>query len=249
MVLFGDYHTHTTFSHGKGSILDNARVAAGKGLKEIAITDHAFGHKLFGVKRRDLPVIRELANQAKAETGVRVLLGVEGNLVNQNGTIDVTAEDYKHLDVLLIGYHNMVRCDNVGDKFSMFYRNMLTGIWAPSEKKIEKNTAIYLRALEKNRIDVLTHLNYGMKVNALEVARAAKQVGTFIELNGKRILFTDDEIVDMASAGVKFIVNSDAHKPEHVGECNVALNKLRKLEVPVESVVNINKLPVFHKGR
>ena len=28
-----DHHTHTTYSHGKGSILDNARVAHEKGLK------------------------------------------------------------------------------------------------------------------------------------------------------------------------------------------------------------------------
>ena len=35
-----DHHTHTTYSHGKGSIADNVRVAAAKGLKSIAITDH-----------------------------------------------------------------------------------------------------------------------------------------------------------------------------------------------------------------
>ena len=131
----------------------------------------------------------------------------------------------------------------------MFYRNMLSGIWAPSKQLIENNTAIYLRAFEKNKIDVITHLNYGMKVDTMEVARAAKQVGTFIELNGKRILFTDDEIVKMAEEGVKFILNSDAHAPNAVGECNRATNLIRRLEIPLDRVVNINKFPIFHKGR
>ena len=35
MILFGDYHTHTEYSrhhHGKGTILENASVAADKGI-------------------------------------------------------------------------------------------------------------------------------------------------------------------------------------------------------------------------
>ena len=35
--LLYDLHTHTTFSHGKGSIEDNVKVAIEKGLKAIAI--------------------------------------------------------------------------------------------------------------------------------------------------------------------------------------------------------------------
>ncbi len=249
MILYGDYHTHTPYSHGKGTVAQNAKVAAEKGMKELAITDHAFGHILYGIKRRDVNKIKQEIAQAKRETGVNILFGVEANFVDRKGNIDVKNDDYRNLDVLLVGHHNFVNASGVGDKFGMFYRNMLTGIWSPSKKLIDKNTAIYLRGLEKNKIDVLTHLNYGMKVNTLEVARMAKQTGTYIELNGKRILFTDDEIVDMANEGVNFIVNSDAHKSEQVGECNNALNILRRLEVPAELVANINKMPIFHKGR
>ena len=44
-MLF-DYHTHTTFSHGKGSIEDNVKEAVKKGLKAIAITDHGPGQRI-----------------------------------------------------------------------------------------------------------------------------------------------------------------------------------------------------------
>lgn len=249
MILFGDYHTHTIFSHGKGEILDNAKVAQSKGLKEIAITDHGFGHKLYGIKRDDLESMREKVNEAQKATGVKIFLGVEANFINRQGDLDINKEDYSKIDLLLAGHHNFVKATTTGDAFAMFYKNMLTSAFKPSKATIDKNTAIYLKALEKNRIDVLTHLNYGMRVNTLEVARAARDVGTFIELNGKRILFTDQEMLDMASEGVKFIINSDAHEPLNVGECNTALNLVRRLEIPQDQIVNVNKLPVFNKGR
>ena len=52
MAFWGDYHTHTTYSHGKGSVADNAAVASSKGLKQLAITDHGMRHIIFGVRKR-----------------------------------------------------------------------------------------------------------------------------------------------------------------------------------------------------
>ncbi|WDC83585.1 PHP domain-containing protein [Caloramator sp. mosi_1] len=42
--IIGDYHTHTIYSHGKGTIEDNVKAAINKGLKEIVISDHGPGH-------------------------------------------------------------------------------------------------------------------------------------------------------------------------------------------------------------
>ena len=41
-MFIGDYHTHTNYSDGKGSVMDNALAARQRGLKEIAVTDHSF---------------------------------------------------------------------------------------------------------------------------------------------------------------------------------------------------------------
>ena len=57
--LLYDLHTHTTFSHGKGSIEDNVKVAIEKGLKAIAITDHGPGHLTYGIKREAIPIMRK----------------------------------------------------------------------------------------------------------------------------------------------------------------------------------------------
>ena len=51
MSFWGDYHTHTIYSHGKGTIEENVVRALKSGLKEIAITDHGFRHMTYNVRR------------------------------------------------------------------------------------------------------------------------------------------------------------------------------------------------------
>ena len=252
MILFGDYHTHTKYSrhgHGKGTILDNATVAMDKGLKQIAITDHGFNHKFFGVKRKDIPQVKEDILNAKDVTGVDILLGVEANLISRQGDIDIIESDFEFLDILLMGHHRMVNMKSHKDFYKLSIVNMFGSPYKPSEERLNRNTTALLRALDKYPIDILTHLNYGFPTDTLAVAKLAKEKGTLIELNGKRINFTDQEILTMAEEGVKFIVNSDAHSPERVGECNNAINTIFRLDIPLSQVVNVDKLPKFSKKR
>ena len=72
MLLTGDYHTHTTYSHGKGTVLENALAAKEKGLKEIAITDHGFEQMAFGIKRKKVPQLIKDCREATEKTGVKV---------------------------------------------------------------------------------------------------------------------------------------------------------------------------------
>ena len=88
-----DLHTHTTYSHGKGSIFENAASAKEKGLKGIAITDHGFSHPAFGMRRKYLDKMRAECAAASEQYGVDVLLGIESNLRGEEGTIDVKPSD------------------------------------------------------------------------------------------------------------------------------------------------------------
>lgn len=252
MLLYGDYHTHTTYSrhgHGKGTVLENASVAADKGLKQIAITDHGFNHEFYGIRRKDIPELKEDILNAREVTGVDILLGVEANLISLDGNVDVREEDYEFLDIVLMGYHRMVKTTTFRDKVYLNWANDMAKIFRPSMEKINRNTTAFLKALDKYPIDIITHLNYGFETDTIAVAKMAKQKDVYVELNGKRINFTDDEILTMASEGVKFIVNSDAHRPMRVGEVNNGLDTIYRLNIPLSQVANVDKIPKFNKKR
>ena len=97
-----DHHTHTVYSHGKGTIEDNVRVAAAKGLRSIAITDHGPGHMTYGI---DMSKIGEMRDEIKRLSGiypqVEVLLGVEANTIRNAPYIDLTEEEKEELDIVL----------------------------------------------------------------------------------------------------------------------------------------------------
>ena len=101
MILTADYHTHTPYSHGKNTVYENAKAAKDKGLKQIAITDHGFNHLLFGLKRKRLSDLRSEINEAEHFTGVKVLMGMESNIISLSGKTDMKESDLKYFDVYL----------------------------------------------------------------------------------------------------------------------------------------------------
>ena len=103
--------------------------------------------------------------------------------------------------------------------------------------------------MRKYDIDVITHLNHVCKVDVEKVARVAKETNTLIELNGKRLGMSDAEILTCYNLGCKFVINSDAHKPNKVGDCHLGLEAILRLRIPESAVVNYNQLPTFKKEK
>ena len=67
--IFADLHTHTTYSHGKGSVEDNVRAAKFRGLSCLAVTDHGVRHPLVGVKREKFAAMRRDVSAAAEKYG------------------------------------------------------------------------------------------------------------------------------------------------------------------------------------
>ena len=245
MQIFGDYHTHTTFSHGKGTVLENALAAQVLGLKEIGIADHGFGHILYGLDKAALPKLRAEIEDATAQTGVRVLLGVEANFVSPNGDIDIAPADIEKFDFILVGQHRFVKAC-WADKLGFLLPNIL-GI--KSKKMREKNTRAIIAAMEKYPIDAITHPKHGMEIDVLAVAKKAVETNTMIELNAKRMLFSREEIAQMTQMGVMFLISSDAHSPEKIGRVENILQVVKEYNIPESQVANLNKIPTFKRKK
>ena len=69
--IFADLHTHTTYSHGNGSVEDNVRAAKFRGLSCLAVTDHGVRHPLVGVKREKFAAMRRDVSAAAEKYGVK----------------------------------------------------------------------------------------------------------------------------------------------------------------------------------
>ena len=233
MKVIYDLHTHTIFSHGTGTIEDNVKIAKQKGLTKIAITDHGFEHMCYAVKRKNLAFMKSECERLSKEYNMQVLLGVEANLLNYNGDIDVKEEDKKYLDIIIMGYHKLLK-----PKWKQFWFSIFTKIFKTKRQR-EKVTDAYIKAINKYDIKILTHLNYGVQVNIPRLADECLKKGVLIELNGKRICFNSSETEYMKKIGTKFILSSDAHEPSKVGETNLGLNYIIKNNIDFNNVVNM----------
>ncbi len=247
MAILADYHTHTIYSrnhHGKGTVEGNVRAAYEKGLRQIAITDHGFNQKLYGIRRKDIPQLKKDIENAKEQFPMDVLLGVEANIISSRGDLDIEPEDYKDFDILLCGYHRLVKSTSAREQLGFVTKNNMCELMHhTSKRQIERNTNAYINAMRKYDIDILTHLNHVCKVNVEKVARVAKETNTLIELNGRRLGMSDDEILTCYNLGCKFVIDSDAHSPSRVGDCHFGLEAILRLRIPTDAVVNYNNLP------
>ncbi len=248
MRLTADYHTHTVFSHGKGTIEDNVRAANEAGLKEIGITDHGFAHPAFGLTKRKIPKMRILCAEAEREFGVKTYLGIESNIIGLDGKTDLTEKMYDGFDLFLAGFHKFVLF-SFPAFLKLFTPNMFTAYLKknkPSESLIKTNTKTFINVIKTRPVDVITHLNFYCFADAVEVAKAAADYGTYIELNSKKTHLSDEEIYAVAKTGVRFIIDSDAHTPDRVGEISLVENTLKRVDIDQSLIDNIDgRTPKF----
>ncbi len=242
MKLLSDIHTHTVYSHGTGTIEDNVKSAIKKGLKQIAITDHGLKHLAFGISIKKLIKMRKEINELKKKyPEIEILLGVEANIISHDGDIDVSEEAKQYLDVVIVGFHKAGKAKNIKAFFKFVLPNCLN---IKTKKQVEINTNAYLKMLEKyNYITCITHLKYACAVDAVKIAKQCKMNNVYVELNGKRTLFTEQELNEMIENKVKFLINSDAHSARKVGNVTHPMNVAIQNQIPRTLIDNINKLP------
>ncbi len=245
--VFADYHTHTKYSHGKGSIEDNVKAAITQGLTEVGIADHgpaSYSIHRLGVKNPEalLDIKAEINRLQKHYPQIKILTGVEANVIGMDGTIDVPHKILKKLDKVLVGLHLMIIPKSWHDGRKIIYDNIIRyKLHKDDRKEIRfQNTQALINAIKRNPIDIITHPGYRLDIDTVELAKACRQAETALEINVSHGYLTEDFVRIAAREGVKFVISSDAHRPEDVGNMHKGIELVKKIGLPMEQVLNLH---------
>ena len=242
--ITADYHTHTIYSrvgpyfHGKGKIIENVAAAVGKGLKEVAITDHG-PTDFYGLSLKNIPKIREdIAEAVKRFPRVKVYLGVEADIVDSPNGLDVAPEDFALFDFVNAGYHYVPNCHMIQNWLAFRF---------PCPKSIreklrKQNTERIVKALRCNDIKILTHPGDKAYIDTHAVAKACEETGTLVEINARHRHPDCEELRIFASYNVKFVISSDAHRPEKVGRYMKSMALALDAGIDPARIVNIEEV-------
>ncbi|MDA8212298.1 MAG: phosphatase [Clostridia bacterium] len=222
MHLVADLHVHSIASgHAYSTILEIARAAESRGLAMVAITDH--GPTMPGGP--DLYHFGNLHVLPPEISGVRVLAGVEANIIDNRGGLDLPECYLRRMDIVLAGLHSI--CSPVGT--------------------IEQNTQALLRAMENPFVDIIVHPgNPEYPVDPETVVSASLRLGIAIEINNSSLgtarkgsaphCLTIARLA--AEKGCPLVIGSDSHFAYHVGRFAEAIKLCREAGVREEQVIN-----------
>ncbi|SHK51538.1 phosphatase [Hespellia stercorisuis] len=234
MKIIADTHAHTLVSgHAYSTMREMVQAGAEHGLEALALTEHApqmpgTCGELYFMNLKVVP--REM-------NGIQVLLGVELNILNSDGEVDLPESLYKPLDIVLASIHQ-----------PCFHE----------EPTIENNTKAYVNAMKNPHINIIGHPDDGrFPIDYETLVKTAKETNTLLEVNNSSLnprgfrtqarenLF---EMLDLCKRyEVPITTGSDAHVDVDAGNFDFALPLLRECDFPEELVVttDLKKLKPF----
>jgi DNA polymerase (family X) len=231
----GDLHSHTTLSDGRNSLEEMAAAAGDRGYEYLAITDHSASHG-FGDDvnaERLWERIEEVRawNKANADKSFRLLVGSEIN-IGLDGALDYPDDLVEALDWVVASVH--------------------TSFSVPEKQMNER----VLTAIANPNVDCIGHLTgrligrrepYGVDIEA--IAEAAAREATMIEINGNpnRRDLSDRHARLAAEAGVKIVLNTDAHGVDTLDNMAYAVATARRAWLTPKDVANTRGWSAFKK--
>ncbi len=226
MHIFADFHTHTLYSHGKGTVEENLLAGRARGLEMVGITDHGPGSTPW--VRATVGRIRQLIDEVRFYNerleGIRALAGVESNVISLRGQIDVPSELVEELDLLLVGFHTQIVASSLADQWKIFGRTALSRYSkALQERERVEVTKALVEIVERHPVDIVTHPGLRVSIDTAELARTCARRNTALEINAGHGFMTRAYAEVAAREGASFAIGSDAHRPGDVGRLDRAV--------------------------
>lgn len=220
-----DIHTHTIASgHGTScTITDMAKAAHANGLALVGITDHGPATRSSGTPS----YFRSLLMAPRYRCGIRILYGVELNILNDRGDVDLEDSILSRLDYAIA---------------SMHIQNKKPGTR-------EANTLAYLAAMKHPKVKVIGHCDdVKYPVDYQTLVLGAKEHRVLLELN-ESSLAPDGYRGDTRANNIEMlrwcrtykhpvILSSDSHGPERVGQFPWGRALLEETNFPRDLVLN-----------
>ncbi len=205
MIPRHDFHIHTHYSDGIASPAEMVEAACGEGLDVVAITDHGPETRV-GMKRGDIGQMIGDVELMKVDVDISVLLGLEANILDSDGTLDVGEDVLEDLDIVLAGVHDM-------------------GSFLSSSELAREYFDRVVGCMEGGLVDVLSHpfwyhedLSKHYSKEKLErFAKISNETNTAIELNEKYQVPNKNVLSMLKKEGTSFCIGTDAHRTGEVG--------------------------------
>jgi len=223
LKLVVDSHTHTVSSgHAYSTIQEMAKEAQNNGIEMLAITDH-------GPAMKGAPFLYHFGNLKVIPSelyGVRIIKGVEANIIDYDGNTDMPQDYLKRLDYVIASFHEI----------------------CITPSTVEEHTRAVLNILKNPLIDAIAHPgNPQFQVNIEKVVKAAKEYNKFIEINNHSFAVrTGSEknckefVQKCKEYGVKIVCGSDAHISFDVGKFDNVYKLLGDIHMPENLIMNIS---------
>lgn len=227
MNFLVDTHSHTIASgHAYSTIKEMAAEAKSRGLKALAITDHA----------PEMPgscgmfYFDNLGIVPREESVVRLFMGAEVNIMAPDGTIDLPEKVCRNLDIVVASIHPP--CYGL-------------------DHTPEETLRAYAEVMSKPYINIIGHPDDGrFSVDYEALIKMAKETGTLLEINnsslnpnGVRAGARKNTLVilDLCKKhGVPVTVGSDAHIDVQVADFSFVREVLDYCDFPEDLIVNTN---------
>ncbi len=231
--LKGDLQIQTKWTDGANSIKEMAEEARKLGLEYIAITDHtkALGFT-GGLDEKRLEQQRKEIDKVNKElSGITVLRGAEVNIL-KDGKLDISDKTLAELDVVGAAVHS---------NFNL--------------PKAEQTNRI-IKAMQNENIDILFHPTGRIiqqrepyEVDIEKIIQTAKDTGIILEIDAfpDRLDLKDEHIKLAVKAGVKLVIDSDAHNRNQIHYLEFGIAQARRGWAEAKDVVNTRELKEFLK--
>lgn len=222
MRIIADMHTHSVAStHAYATITEMANEASKIGLYALAITDHA----------RTMPgapgpyYFESLCILPKVLNGVRLIKGIEANIIDYKGNLDVNESLQKSLDWVVASMHTVT----------------LHG-----KPSVELCTNAYLSIAKNTNVNVIAHSGSDFYAYDYEkVIPELSKSGILIEINDSAFRFKKDCISNCVKIAklckkhnARICVNTDSHFTNTLGRAYETIKMLEDIDFPEKLVVN-----------